>query len=186
MESSPVSSAGSTTRMLSERGLGSMKSEDFFKLLITEMRQQDPLEPSKTSDMIGQVSQIRSIELSGQLTDTLDQLTRQQRTSGASEMIGKYVVAASTAADGSEQLIEGIVSAVRFNSDGSAVLELEDGQAVPATDVMHITTVEEAQRRLEEALAAGADTSKTVQKPTWNAAARQKQPWWKPGALWRT
>jgi flagellar basal-body rod modification protein FlgD len=124
------------------RGLGSLKSEDFFKILVTEMQQQDPFEPTKTSDMISQVSQIRSIELSGKLTDTLDQLTRQQRVSGASELIGKFVQAISVGSDGTQTLHEGVVTSIRFNADGSAVLELDTGEAVPATDVVRVTTLD--------------------------------------------
>ena len=40
------------------RDVKSLQSEDFFKLLITELQQQDPLEPSKTEDMIGQVDAV--------------------------------------------------------------------------------------------------------------------------------
>ena len=62
--------------------------------------------------MISQVSQIRSIELSGKLTDTLDLLTRQQRMSGAGELIGKFVQAISTDANGTQMLQEGVVTSV--------------------------------------------------------------------------
>ena len=131
-----------------DRGLGGMKSEDFFKILITEMQTQDPFKPADTADMISQVSQIRSIELSSKLTDTLDLLTRQQRMGGASELIGKYVQAIATALDGSQSLHEGVVTSVFFNSDGSAVLELDTGAAVPASDVIRVTTLEEVEATL--------------------------------------
>src|SRR5262245_48406532 len=93
-----------------DRGVASLSSEDFFKIMISELRQQDPLSPAKTSDMISQVSQIRSIELSGRLTDTLDQIAGQQRTAGASDLLGKFVAAATAGPDGQALVTEGVVT----------------------------------------------------------------------------
>lgn len=140
---------------LQDRGLDSLRSEDFFKILVTELQQQDPMEPNKTSDMISQVSQIRSIELSGQLTDTLGQLAQQQRASGASDLIGKYVQAAMQAEDGAPVVIDGVVTGVQFASDGSATLELDTGMAVRATDVFEVTTAEIHEQRLRDGGASG-------------------------------
>lgn len=148
----PAPAASSASSLL-PRGMGSMKSEEFFKILVTELRQQDPFEPAKTSDMINNVSQIRGIELSTKLTDTLDQLTQQQHASQIGEMIGKYVVAEVTGDDGSKSRVEGIVTGVHFDTDGAAVLELDSGQSVPAAKVTRITSPEQAE--LEKNTAAG-------------------------------
>ncbi len=149
----------------SDRGVSGMKSEDFFNLLVTELKQQDPLQPSKTSDMIGQVSQIRSIELSKQLTDALSQLTRQQHTAGASELIGRSIQATLTAEDGTQQEVSGVVTGVRFDPDGTAILELDTGQAVPAASVTHITTAAAAKQTTtttnQPATASPTDANKT-------------------------
>jgi len=135
---STVPAAGSTA----ERGLNQMKSEDFFQLLVTELQQQDPFEPAKTADMISQVSQIRSIELSHQLTETLQQLTNQQRTAGASELLGKFVEALAIGADGTPATLAGVVTAVRFAEDGTALLELDTGEVVRAADVTRVSSLE--------------------------------------------
>lgn len=121
-----------------------IKSEDFFRLLIAELQQQDPFEPTKTSDMIGSVSRIRDMEQSQQLVATLAQLTRQQRTAGAGDLLGKYVEAVRLGADGTPALIAGVVTGVRFATDGTAVLELDTGQTVRASDVRRISTVDGA------------------------------------------
>ncbi len=148
METGAVGSGGSaasTTHTLTDRGLGSLKSEDFFKLLVTELQQQDPLEPTKTADMIGQVSQLRSIEISGRLTDALDSLSKNQRTTGTGELLGKYVFATTPGADGSNQIVSGVVSGVSFNESGDALLELDTGQTVQASDVQRVTTLDQAE-----------------------------------------
>jgi flagellar basal-body rod modification protein FlgD len=140
----PGSASGpaAATNIRRDRGISSMKSEDFFKLLVTELRQQDPFEPAKTGDMIGQVSQIRSIELSTALTSSLEQLSQQQRTAGASELLGKYVTASVPGADGRPSEVSGVVTGVRFNPDGTAVLELDSGASVMAAHVTRVTTLE--------------------------------------------
>lgn len=145
MEISAVGGAAAPSR---QRGLDSLKSEDFFRILVTEMQQQDPFEPNDTSDMVNQVSQIRGIELSSQLSTTLDALARQQRANGIGELIGKYVMAQPDAVDGAP--VEGLVVGVRFDEQGAAVLELDSGQFVRAADVERVTTLEqvEAERAL--------------------------------------
>jgi len=143
MQISPVGSARAASNVVTDRGLGSLKSADFFRILVTELQNQDPFEPTRTADMISQVSQIRSIELSGKLTDTLDSLAHQQRINGVSQLIGKYVQAISRAEDGSEIVREGVVTGVRFDAQGLAVLELDTGEVVPAGDVVRVTTLDQ-------------------------------------------
>lgn len=144
-QAATIGQAPSTPR--SDRGLSSLKSEDFFKILVTELQQQDPMKPSNTSDMISNVSQIRSIELSGKLSDSLDAIAKQQRTAGTSELIGKYVTAQSTGVDGVPVQKAGVVTGVRFNSDGVAILELDSGDSIVASDVTEITSLDEMAKR---------------------------------------
>jgi flagellar basal-body rod modification protein FlgD len=142
MQTSAIGQTADTVGSTPAPALSGLKSEDFFRILVSELKQQDPFEPAKTADMISQVSQIRTIELSGQLTKTLEQMTRQQRVAGAGELIGKYVMAIVSAPDGSQVAVEGLVTGIRFDSDGSAVLELDTGESVRADDVTWVTTLE--------------------------------------------
>jgi len=144
MPTSAIGAVGTTLTTANKTDLNGLSSEDFFKMLVTELRQQDPLQPSKTSDLIGQVSQIRSIELSKNLTDALAQVTHNQRVAGASELIGKYVTAIVTGTDGTSQQISGVVTGVQFDANGGAVLELDTGQSIPADSVTRITSPENA------------------------------------------
>lgn len=138
MPSSAIGAIGTTPPpTVRNRGMQSLTSEDFFKLLVTELRQQDPLQPSNTTDMIANVSQIRSIELSSQLTSTLDQLAAQQRTAGVSDLLGKYVIGKQP--DGSSAPpTQGVVTGIRFSSEGVAVLELDNGLDLAASEVTQV------------------------------------------------
>ncbi len=126
-------------------GLDALQSEDFLKLLITELRQQDPLQPNTTGDMLARVSNVRMIELSQRLGATLSDLAAQQRSAGVSDLIGRYVTARLTGDDGRTYETSGIVTGVRFDRQGAAFLELDTGESVPALAVVHVTAPETAE-----------------------------------------
>lgn len=159
MATSAVGAVDGASRTTVDRGLSALGSEDFFKILLSELQNQDPFEPAKTSEMVGQISQIRSIELSKYLTDALQTLTAQQHTAGASELLGKYVTARVNGQDGTETEVAGIVTGVRFASDGTAILELDTGQTVLASDVTRIAAPETAEVPAADQQDAAAETA---------------------------
>ena len=181
MEVNGVGASGAVASTQPDRGLDTLSSEDFFQILVTELQQQDPFEPADTSDMISQVSQIRSIELSGKLNDTLGQLAGQQQWAGVSELIGKYVTADIPLGDGSVASIQGVVTGVRFGSDGTPLLELDTGEALPADLVTHVTTLSALETGLEpEALGTDSSESTTAETDTDKQDAVQRRlraPW---------
>lgn len=109
-----------------------LRSDDFLKLLITQMTSQDPLEPTGNEELLQQISSIRNIELSTTLTDSLRTLTGQQRFASASSLIGQYVAGAPKD-DGSA--VSGVVSAVRFDAEGRPTLQLANGSTLPLEEV---------------------------------------------------
>lgn len=150
MEATGITAAQPAVAARPNRGLSSLKSEDFFKLLVNEMQHQDPFEPAKTGDMISQVSQLRNIEMSSQFTQAMQTLSSSQRAIGTSELLGKFVLAQvdSGAGDGSTMTVGGVVTGVRFQEDGTAMLELDTGDAIRTTAVQRVLTVEEAERQI--------------------------------------
>ena len=166
-------------RPINERSIATLNTQDFFKILISELQAQDPLEPAKTSDMIGQVSQIRSIELSTKLGDTLDSLVQQQRMAGIADFLGKYVTAVTIGPDGSVLTAEGVVTGVTLASNGRAVLELDTGHAVRIEDVVHVTTLEQKEQ-LEAASSGSGESLSDVSADKQEAQSAVKQPPKKP------
>lgn len=65
--------------------------DDFLKLMISELQNQDPLNPMDNKDMLAQISQIRAIGSNDKLTTTLDTVLRGQNFSSATSLIGKTV-----------------------------------------------------------------------------------------------
>lgn len=133
-----LSPEANTERANSVAGLG---SSEFFQLMIAELTNQDPFDPTNNEDLLNQISSIREIELSATLTDSLRLLTGQQRFSSASSMIGKYVTGMP---DSQGNSARGVVVAVRFEESGQPMLQLADGSELPIERVAAIEAAESA------------------------------------------
>lgn len=110
-----------------------LKSEDFINLLITQLQNQDPLQPMKNNELLQQVSQIGQLQSQTSLTSSLEQMTLQNQISGASGMIG-HVVAGKDERGGD---VVGIVTSVRV-VDKEVTLELDDGTTLPLSRVTDV------------------------------------------------
>lgn len=100
-----------------------LKVEDFLKLMIAELQNQDPLNPTDNAKLLEQVNQIRSVQSSTQLTETLNAVLLGQNLSSASGLIGKEVRGLTAA--GKE--ISGVVESVAVQ-DGSPVIHIGTDQ----------------------------------------------------------
>lgn len=74
--------------------------DDFLKMLITELQSQDPLEPMKNSEFLGQIAQLNQLESYASLTDGIRSLQLSGDLSSASSLLGKAVI--GTTDDGIE------------------------------------------------------------------------------------
>lgn len=98
---------------VSGNDLSNVDMDEFLGLLITELQNQDPLNPMDNAQMLTQISQIREIGSTNQLTDTLTTLAIGQELSMASGMIGKKV----SALDNNASDVEGVVDRVSVQTD---------------------------------------------------------------------
>lgn len=80
------SSSGGSNDLL--RGLD---LDQFLKLMIAELQNQDPLNPMDNSKMLEQISQLREIGATDKLTKTLDAVLLGQNLTSASSLIGRHV-----------------------------------------------------------------------------------------------
>ncbi|MFO0894862.1 MAG: flagellar hook capping FlgD N-terminal domain-containing protein [Phycisphaerales bacterium] len=131
---SAISGLSSSQNLLPSR-FGELKSEDFVKLIFTELRNQDPFKPNDSGELLKQIDSIRSIETNMELGKRMDQTALQNELSGAGDMIGRFVKGLST----EYQPVEGTVESVLRTSAG-AVLQLQNGWRVPMSLVQSIGT----------------------------------------------
>ena len=97
--------------------------QSFLKLLVAQMKHQDPTAPMESTDFVAQLATFSQVEQSVQVNAKLDQLLQSSQLSQASSIIGRTV----TSADGT---ISGKVAEVRLFSDG-IIAVLEDKREVP-------------------------------------------------------
>lgn len=90
----PVQSSSSRSSSQAN-DLRDLDLDQFLRLLIVEMQNQDPLNPMDNSEILQQISQIRSIGATDQLSETLQAVLTGQNLSTASGLIGKQVTALS-------------------------------------------------------------------------------------------
>jgi flagellar basal-body rod modification protein FlgD len=115
----PQSSTASTTAATSGAAAKtkSLGKDDFLKLLIAQMRNQDPMKPMDDSQTIAQMAQFSALEATQQLQQTIQQSNNVQAIFQAGSMIGKYVNASQS--DGTD--IAGAVTGVNFTTSNGVV-----------------------------------------------------------------
>lgn len=133
--SGAASGAGS---VIGRNGFGEMTSEQFVKILVTELTNQDPFKPNDSAQVLEQLSSLRSIESDMNLQDQLTNLVTQNQIAQASGLIGRQV----QGLDAANNRIAGTVTSVRV-SDGVAILELDTGRRLELGRVEQITSAAE-------------------------------------------
>lgn len=85
----PYYSSSNVQAAANKKADTSLGKDDFLRILVTQMQNQDPMQPMQDKDFIAQMAQFSSVE---QLVNMSDQLTALRQNLGmASSMIGKTV-----------------------------------------------------------------------------------------------
>jgi flagellar basal-body rod modification protein FlgD len=104
--------------------------DDFLKLLIAQMQNQDPLSPMDNKDYIAQLATFSSLEQMTNMNTSLNNVLANMSTNilQYSELIGKKISYVEFSADGkSHTFQDGVVKSVERKSDGF-VLHLTNGK----------------------------------------------------------
>jgi len=117
-------------------------SAEFFELIITDLLNQNPLEPTDNEKLLQQISAIRDMELNQQLTTSLRTLMDQQRFASATSLIGQYVESNEAVDESGQVFASGVVVGISFGEDGQPILRLDNGATVALTSVKAITSLE--------------------------------------------
>ncbi|MGA9595237.1 MAG: flagellar hook capping FlgD N-terminal domain-containing protein [Acidimicrobiia bacterium] len=128
----PVTGASDQTTSVSS-SLGQLDSDAFLKLLVAQMRYQNPLSPTDASAMLQQTAQFTTVETLKAISETNQALLGFQQTTLAMGTVGKEVSAYSVAGDA----VTGVVDTVRFTADGP-ILELDSGIKIPLANVIEV------------------------------------------------
>ncbi len=126
---STVTGVGASTQS-GASSVGALSSDEFFKLIFTELSNQDPLKPNDTNALLEQIANIRSIQSDVDLVDRLGELVGQNELSSGAGLIGRLVSGLTDTDD----RVSGVVNSVSKTDDG-VVLNLDGGYRVPMSKV---------------------------------------------------
>ena len=96
---------------------GALDKDAFLKLLVTQMKYQDPLEPTDNTEYVSQLATFSELE-------EMQNLNSSMGRQSASSLIGQYVYIEETDSTGNSKTAEGTVDYVTF-SGGKTYLSIE-------------------------------------------------------------
>lgn len=106
-----------------------MEMDDFFKLMVAQLQNQDMNNPVDNSAFISQMAQFSMVQ-------ALSDLSEASKTTYSVSLIGKEVTVAQTKDDGSLDVVTGTVEGVNlYNGDAEIVV---DGNKYPVSSIMEV------------------------------------------------
>ena len=108
-----TTSASTAANSVKGKGLNDIDLTDFLKLMLTELQNQDPLNPTDNAALLRQVGELRGISSNDQLVSTLKGFSNTQELTTASSLIGRTVKGLDNAA----KEVTGAVTSVSVKID---------------------------------------------------------------------
>lgn len=122
-----------------KRAQGALGQDVFLKLLLTELKFQDSLNPVQDRDFIAQLAQFSSLEQMETLSTAFDRFVTQSSTTQILGVLGRRVKASND--DGP---VEGVATGVKF-VDGAPQISVRDSEGaehrVRFTDVTEVSII---------------------------------------------
>jgi flagellar basal-body rod modification protein FlgD len=110
-------------------------SETFLKVLAAQVKSQNPLEPMKDTEFIGQMAQFSSLEQITSLNASMKALNLTTQLSQGAALVGRQV---SYVPEGGDVPITGTVERLRVEGNGTRVTLQIGGVSVPASRVVEV------------------------------------------------
>lgn len=152
--SSNVTNNNTQNNSVINNGFQNLGKDDFLKLLITQLRMQDPMEPLKDKEFIAQMAQFSSLEQMQNLNQSFKEL-KETVTELDNSFQGSISKLQSLGFIGKEveYMYDGessrdVVTGVRFE-DSQVVLVLGDKE-IKLTDVISVNQPEKTHEEVEE------------------------------------
>ncbi len=133
-----ISSATSATALAQAVPSQELGKQDFLNLLMTQLRNQDPMNVQEDREFIAQLAQFSTLEQTTNLGLAMENLAGFQQMTQAASLIDKEVEALIPAANDGDppQVVKGLVSETRLN--GGDVQLIVDGQEIDFAHVTHV------------------------------------------------
>lgn len=98
---------------------GTADKDMFMKLLVTQLKYQDPTKPMEDREFVAQMAQFSSLEQMTNLNKEMLNLLKSSRSSEAFSLLGKEIDALNPATN---RRVSGIVTSVRYEGDEQVLM----------------------------------------------------------------
>jgi flagellar basal-body rod modification protein FlgD len=134
----PVSSAGSvhTPAATTVDRPDQMGKDTFLKLLVAQLRYQDPSKPADSSQMMSQTATFTQVEKLEEIAAQNASLLALQRSTSAGALVGRTV----TYTDTTGAAVSGVVTSVRLGGDSSGAVAMVGSTAVETGRITEIAS----------------------------------------------
>jgi flagellar basal-body rod modification protein FlgD len=116
-----LSAAGSVAKPITDAAKASLDYDSFLKLLLQQLKSQDPTSPVDQKETLAQLASFSNVEQTIKLNQKLDAILDQQRILQGSALVGKHVTHLASG-------VEGTVQSVSLR-EGKLSVTLETGQS---------------------------------------------------------
>lgn len=132
-----VDSFNTGIRAQNQGSKNTLEEADFLNLLVTQLRNQDPTDPVKDKEFIGQMTQFTNLKQMSKMSESMVQFVKEFSFTKAVAMVNKQV----SWTDDSGRLQSGIVDSIKvregdtFLNVGGTEVRLDQVSEVRAADV---------------------------------------------------
>ncbi|MCS7172053.1 MAG: flagellar hook assembly protein FlgD [Armatimonadetes bacterium] len=89
-------------------GSSVLGKDDFLRLLVTQLRNQDPLEPMNDREFIAQLAQFSALEQMYNVSQAVQELRWRQEAATAVQLVGRRVVVQNADGTTTEDVVAGV------------------------------------------------------------------------------
>jgi flagellar basal-body rod modification protein FlgD len=104
-------------------GFAGLTAESFMKMLLTQLQNQDPMDPVGNDELLSQLAMMRNLQSNIELGDAIKAITSNQQLSTAATFIGKTV----TGTTSDQQEVTGVADRA-FLRDGRTFVGVGDAE----------------------------------------------------------
>jgi flagellar basal-body rod modification protein FlgD len=101
--------------------------DDFLALLVSQLKNQDPMNPTDSQDFMGQMAQFTSVEQLSNMAASIERMSTASQTAQSVALLGKTV--SWKKADGTDG--EGVAESASF-VDGMTTIKVGEAQVAPS------------------------------------------------------
>ncbi|MBN8208700.1 flagellar hook assembly protein FlgD [Bacillus sp. NTK071] len=139
MNTGSVTSASVVQQQKTAQSPEILGKDDFLKILVAQLSNQDPMKPMQDTEFIGQMAQFSSLEQMTNMNSSMTKFFNNQLQSSMTDhahLIGKSVEWSEN-----NQVVSGKVQAV-VSKEGKVLAELDDGKQIDISLLERIETGE--------------------------------------------